>query len=331
MSESSRSSAVVVESFRPDDPGAGARLASVELHRPEPGWMPVTVEAASLNHHDVWSCRGVGLRESQLPMVLGTDATGTLEDGTPVIVHGVVTSPTWRGDETLDPTRSLLSERYPGTLAERVWVPEGNVVARPAGLSAHEAACLPTAYLTAYRLLFTAAGLRPGQSVLVQGAGGGVATACILLARAAGLRVLVTSRSESRAERARELGAHVAVESGARLPHLVDAVIETVGKATWSHSLRSLVPGGVVAVAGATTGPDADADLNRVFFKGLRVVGSTMGTRVELERLVSLLVATGVRPLVDRVVPLAGVPGSDGALAALAAGEVIGKVVVDVA
>lgn len=318
--------AVVVDSFHPSDPVAGAVVTEVDLPQPEPGWVPVTLEAAALNHHDLWSLRGVGLRESQLPMVLGTDATGRLEDGSAVIVHAVITSPNWRGEETLDPARSLLSERYPGTLAQQVWVPAANVLPRPAGMSAHEAACLPTAYLTAYRLLFTAAGLRPGQSVLIQGAGGGVATACILLARAAGLRVLVTSRSPERAERARDLGAHVALGSGERLPHQVDAVIETVGKATWSHSLRSLVPGGVIAVAGATTGPDADADLNRVFFKELRVIGSTMGTRPELARLVALLEATGVRPLIDRTVDLDGVPA---ALAALSDGEVYGKVVVD--
>ncbi|WP_454294070.1 zinc-binding dehydrogenase [Salana multivorans] len=327
MSAPSSWRAVVASSFGPENPGAGAAVVDLDLSQPEPGWVPVTVEAASLNHHDVWSLKGVGLREAQLPMVLGTDASGTLDDGTPVLVHAVITSPTWRGDETLDPTRSLLSERYPGTLAQRVWVPAGNVVPRPEELSARDAACLPTAYLTAYRLLFTAAGLRPGQSVLVQGAGGGVATACILLARAAGLRVLVTSRSPERAERARELGAHLTLGTGERLPHQVDAVIETVGKATWSHSLRSLVPGGVIAVAGATTGPDADADLNRVFFKGLRVVGTTMGTRPELERLVAFLLATGVRPLVDRTVALDDAPA---ALSALANGEVYGKVVVEV-
>lgn len=326
--EPSRVRAVVVGSFHPDDPAAGAGVVELALPRPEPGWIPVRVQAASLNHHDLWSLRGTGLRESQLPMVLGTDATGTLEDGTPVIVHAVITAPTWRGDETLDPRRTLLSERYPGTLAQRVWVPPGNVIPRPGALSAREGACLPTAYLTAYRLLFTAAGLRPGQSVLIQGAGGGVSSACVVLARAAGLRVLVTSRSPERAERARDHGAHVTLGTGERLPHQVDAVIETVGKATWSHSLRSLVPGGVVAVAGATTGPDADADLNRVFFKGLRVVGSTMGTRPELERLVGLLIATGVRPVIDRAVDLEEAPG---ALGALAAGEVFGKVVVDVA
>ncbi len=131
MSAPSSWRAVVASSFGPENPGAGAAVVDLDLSQPEPGWVPVTVEAASLNHHDVWSLKGVGLREAQLPMVLGTDASGTLDDGTPVLVHAVITSPTWRGDETLDPTRSLLSERYPGTLAQRVWVPAGNVVPRP--------------------------------------------------------------------------------------------------------------------------------------------------------------------------------------------------------
>src|SRR5699024_3016868 len=187
---------------------------------------------------DLWSLRGVGLPADRLPMILGTDASGVDPDGNEVIVHSVIAAPDWRGDETLDPSRSLLSEVYPGTLAETVWVPPANLIARPDFLSAAEAAALPTAYLTAYRLLFTAADLRPGQSVLIQGAGGGVATAAVLLARAAGLRVWVTSRDEGRGRRAVDLGAHDAFETGTRLPGRVDAVIETVGEATWNHSLK---------------------------------------------------------------------------------------------
>lgn len=309
------------------DPTAGAQVCEVPSLAPVAGWIRVRVEAASLNHHDLWSLRGVGLRADALPMTLGTDATGTLEDGSPVLVHAVIGDPLWREDETLDPKRTLLSELYPGTLAQEVWVPAGNVVPRHPDLSIDEAACLPTAYLTAYRLLFSAAVLRPGQSVLIQGAGGGVATASILLARAAGLRVLVTSRSQAKAARAAELGAHAVFGDGERIGEQVDAVIETVGEATWAHSLRSLRPGGVIAVAGATSGAAADADLNRMFFKGLRVVGSTMGTRSELARVQAMMVATGVRPIIDRVVDL---DGAANALGALDRGEVQGKVVVRV-
>jgi NADPH:quinone reductase-like Zn-dependent oxidoreductase len=169
-----------------DDPLSGLRIEE----RPDPevpaGWTVVTVKAASLNHHDLWSLRGVGLPEDRLPMILGCDAAGLDEDGNEVVVHSVISDPDWRGDETIDPKRSLLSERHQGTLAERVAVPRRNVLPKPPELSFEEAACLPTAWLTAYRMLFTRAGVEPGMTVLIQGAGGGVATAAITLASAAG-------------------------------------------------------------------------------------------------------------------------------------------------
>ena len=297
--------------------------------RPDPvapeGWTTITVKAASLNHHDLWSLRGVGLREDALPMILGCDAAGLDEDGNEVVVHAVVSDPSWTGDETLDPRRSLLSERYQGTLADRVVVPKRNVVPKPASLSFEEAACLPTAWLTAYRMLFTQGALKAGDTVLVQGAGGGVATALITLARAGGLRVLVTSRDEAKRTKALELGAHEAFESGARLPVKVDAVMETVGKATWGHSIRALRPGGRIVISGTTSGADvADAELTRIFFLQLSVIGSTMGTRGELAGLVNLLDGTGARPLIDRVLPME--EARDG-FAAMAAGDVFGKIV----
>jgi NADPH:quinone reductase-like Zn-dependent oxidoreductase len=317
--------AVYAESFSSDDPLSGLVVGE----RPEPevpdGWTTVTVRAAALNHHDLWSLKGVGLREESLPMILGCDAAGLDEDGHEVVVHAVVSDPSWHGDETLDPKRSLLSERYQGTFADRVAVPRGNVVPKPASLSFEEAACLPTAWLTAYRMLFTQGELKAGDTVLVQGAGGGVATALITLGRAAGLRVLATSRDEAKRARAREIGAHEVFESGQRLPMKVDAVMETVGRATWSHSIRSLRPGGRIVISGATSGPQLDdAEITRIFFLQLRVVGSTMGTRQELAGLVSLLDATGARPLVDRVLPMT--EARDG-FAAMAEGDLFGKVV----
>lgn len=317
--------AVYADSFSNDDPLAGLVVGE----RPDPvvpeGWVRVHVKAASLNHHDLWSLRGVGLRQESLPMILGCDAAGLDDDGNEVIVHAVISSPEWSGDETLDPGRSLLSERYQGTFADQVVVPRRNVVAKPTELSFAEAACLPTAWLTAYRMLFVQGALKAGDTVLVQGAGGGVATALIVLARAGGLRVLVTSRDQSKRDRALELGAHEAFESGARHPVRVDAVMETVGRATWSHSVKSLRPGGKIVISGTTSGPDLDnAELTRIFFLQLQVIGSTMGTRSELAALVNMLAATGVRPLIDRTLPM--VQARDG-FAAMAAGDLFGKVV----
>jgi NADPH:quinone reductase-like Zn-dependent oxidoreductase len=295
--------AITATAITPDDPLAGLTLGDHPEPSPPDGWEVVEVRAAALNHHDVWTLRGVGIDADRLPIVLGCDAAGVTADGREVIVHAVVATPDG-GDETLARDFSILSERYDGTFADRVAVPSRNLVPKPASMSFEEAACLPVAYLTAYRMLFTRGELRPGDRVLVQGAGGGVATASILLARAAGLHVTVTSRDEAKLERALELGAHVGVAAGERLPGRVDAVMETVGEATWSHSLRALEPGGVVVVSGATSGPNPPADLARVFYRQLRVVGSTMGTRDELVRLSRLLDATGVRPLIDDVLPL---------------------------
>lgn len=309
--------------FDRDDPLQGLRLGE----HPEPdvpeGWVVVDVRATSVNHHDLWSLQGVGLSADRLPMILGCDAAGVDPDGNEVIVHGVIADPGF-ADETMDPRRTLLSEKHQGTFAQRVAVPRRNLVPKPAELTWAQAACLPTAWLTAYRMLFTRSGLRPGQRVLVQGAGGGVATALVMLARQAGLEVWVTSRDEARGARAVELGAHRAFASGERLPEQVDAVMETVGAATWGHSLRAVKPGGSVVISGATSGAMPPADLARIFFRQVSVVGSTMGTRDELASLVSMCVATGLRPLVDRELPLTA---ADEALALLRAGEVFGKVV----
>ena len=307
-----------------DDPLSGLELGE----RPEPevpdGWTTVEVRAASLNHHDLWSLRGVGLAEERLPMTLGSDAAGVDAEGNEVVVHAVVSSPDWRGDETLDPRRSLLSEVHQGTLAQRVAVPARNVLPKPPELSFEEAACLPTAWLTAYRMLFTRGQVAPGSTVLIQGAGGGVATALVVLGHAAGIRVWVTSRSQDKRDRALALGADQAFESGARLPERVDAVMETVGEATWAHSVRSLRPGGRIVVSGATSGPAPSAELTRTFFLQLEVLGSTMGTRDELERLLRLCVEKDVRPVIHETMALRDARAG---FEAMAGGELSGKVV----
>ena len=183
--------AAFVATPAPEDP-----LSVLEVgDRPEPeapeGWTTVQVKAVSLNHHDLFSLQGIGLPAERMPMILGTDAAGLDEDGNEVVVHGVVASPGWTGDETLDPKRTLFSELHQGTMAEQVAVPRRNLLPKPAELSFAEAACLPTAWLTAYRMLFVRSGLRPGSTILVQGASGGVATALIRMCAVTGVRPII--------------------------------------------------------------------------------------------------------------------------------------------
>jgi NADPH:quinone reductase-like Zn-dependent oxidoreductase len=316
--------AAYASAFSREDPLSGLVVGE----RPEPeladGWTTITVRAAALNHHDLWSLRGVGLAESALPMILGCDAAGVDAQGNEVVVHAVISSPSWRGDETFDPRRSLLSERHPGTLAEQVAVPTRNVVPKPPELSFAQAACLPTAWLTAYRMLFTRGEVVPGMTVLVQGAGGGVATALIALGAAAGARMWATSRTEDKRAQALTLGAEQVFESGARLPERVDAVMETVGEATWGHSVRACKPGGRIVISGATSGDAPPAELTRIFFLQQMVVGSTMGTRDELDRLIAFCVARDVRPQIHATMALSD--AREG-FAQMLAGDVVGKIV----
>jgi NADPH:quinone reductase-like Zn-dependent oxidoreductase len=316
--------AVYAEAINREDPLAGLRIDDRPDPEPPDGWTTVTVKAASLNHHDLWSLRGVGLSEDRLPMILGCDAAGLDEDGNEVIVHAVISDPAWHGDETLDPRRSLLSERYQGSFAEKVAVPRWNLLPKPKELSFEEAACLPTAWLTAYRMLFSRGRIPPGATILVQGATGGVATALTVLGSAAGIRVWVTGRSEEKRARALALGADQAFEPGARLPERVDAVMETIGQATWAHSIRSLKPGGTIVISGATTGDAPPAELTRIFFLQLSVIGSTMGTREELDRLMRLCVDKGVRPVIHSTMPLREARHG---FEAMLGGETVGKIV----
>jgi NADPH:quinone reductase-like Zn-dependent oxidoreductase len=316
--------AVYAKGINADDPLSGLEIGERPDPEPKDGWTTVQVKAAALNHHDLWSLKGVGLSEDALPMILGCDAAGIDENGDEVVVHSVITSDSWRGDETFDPRRSLLSERHQGALAEKVAVPKRNLIPKPPLLSFEHATCLPTAWLTAYRMLFTRGRVVPGQTVLVQGAGGGVATALTVLGSAAGVRVWVTSRSEQKRAEALQLGADQAFESGNRLPERVDAVMETVGKATWAHSIRSLKPGGTLVVSGATSGEAPPAELTRVFFLQLSVVGSTMGTRDELERLIRFCLERDIRPAIHATMPLADArPGFQ----AMLEGDIVGKIV----
>jgi NADPH:quinone reductase-like Zn-dependent oxidoreductase len=311
--------AAYAKAFNDADP-----LAALEVgDRPEPeapdGWAAVEVRASSLNHHDLWSLQGVGLRAEQLPMILGCDAAGIGPGGEEVVVYPVVPSPK-------DPRGfTLLSEGLQGTLAERVAVPRENLVPKPAGLTFADVACLPTAWLTAYRMLTTKGRVEEAEAVLVQGAGGGVATAAVSLAVAMGKRVYATSRDPGKRERIAALGA-TALEPGARLPERVGVVIETVGEATFDHSQKSSAAGARIVVSGATAGYQPTLNLRRVFALQLEILGTSMGTPEELAALLKLMDARGVRPIVDSTFGFSEV---EAAFAKLQAGDVFGKIVID--
>lgn len=332
------------------DPLANLCVGVVDPPSLPPEWVLVRVEAAALNQHDLWTLRGVSSHPVVPPIILGTDGAGTVVEvgpdcppstpppGTRVVVYPVFgcggCPACGDGEELLCNDLSLLSEAgRPGTLAELLAVPATHVLRLPDGVDTVAAACLPTAYATAYRMLFTRGGASAGSTVLVHGASGGVATAAILLARAAGVRVVATSRDPEKRAAAERLGAVALAPVRESLDAIadltggrgVDVVVETVGEATWELSLRACRAGGTVAVAGATTGGDPPARLRRIFWRQLSVVGVTMGTRVELRRLLGLVDAGVLRPLVDSVHPLAEAAG---AFARLAAAEQLGKVVV---
>ncbi|MET7422795.1 zinc-binding dehydrogenase [Dactylosporangium sp. NPDC005555] len=282
------------------DPVAAIQVGELDTPAVPDGWVRVDVRAGALNMHDLWTLRGVTRRPHTGPHVLGSDAAGVAE-GRDVVVYPVL--PTSDGRAVAHAT--LLPDAGHGVLAEHIAVPAGHVVARPEHLDWAEAASLPTAWLTAYRMLFTKAALAPGQVVLVQGAGGGVATAAVSLAAAAGATVIVTSRSAEKRERALALGAAAALETGARTPQPADVVIETVGAATFEHSTRSTRVGGTIVVCGGTSGFTASLDLTRLFAREITVHGSTMGSLEEFRALLGFVTEHRLRPAVDSTVDLA--------------------------
>ena len=318
------------------DPLAALAVGDLPEPEPRPFWSTVSVKAVTVNHHDIWSLRGVGLRAEQTPMILGTDAAGILDEDMPgrggLKAGSEVVLYTFVGTDGAGVApgerRTILSEKYPGTMAERVAVPSANVFAKPVNLDFAEAAALGTSWLTAYALVFTSANVKPGDTILVQGAGGGVSTAAIQLAHTAGLEVFVTSRSETKRERALALGADAAFESGARLPRKVDAVIESVGAAPWSQSVKSVRPGGTIAICGATTGDQPVAELTRDFFQDIRVQGNTMGSRDDFARLLRFVEHADLHPAVDST--FAGLDAAPDAFRRVIGGDAFGKVAITV-
>lgn len=320
--------AAVATSQNHDNPLAGLHLQDVPEPEVPPGWAKVRLVTASLNPHDVWTLRGVGHPTERIPMILGCDGAGYTDDGKPVIIYPVVADAArGMGDMTMDPQRSIISELYNGTFADYIVVPESSLVPKPEWLSFEEAAAMGIAWGTAYRMLFSRAGLKAGDRVLVQGASGGVASAAISLAKAAGATVYATARDERKRQFALDIGADAAFEPGARLPERVDIVVETVGEATWSHSLKSLRPGGTVVICGATSGPNANADLNRVFYQQLSIIGSTTCTLAEFYKCLRVMEESGARPVIDHSVTLENIHQG---FEALISGDNLGKIVVQI-
>jgi NADPH:quinone reductase-like Zn-dependent oxidoreductase len=307
-----------------DDPLAA--LVTGDLPEPEvpENWVRVKVAAASLNWHDLWTLRGVGLHSESYPLIMGVDGAGTLDDGSEVIIYPVMGDPDWKWDETLDPKRHVFSEEYPGTFTDYIDVPRRNIIPKPQSLSMVSAAVLGTAWLTAYRMLFTKSGLLPGQTMLIQGASGGMNTALIQLGRAAGMQVWVTGRSKEKRALAERLGAHRTFESGGELPHLVDAVFDNVGEATWKHSMHAVRRGGTIVVSGRTSGANPGADLSRLFVEQISVVGTTMGTLEEMRNLVQFVANTGIKPEIGSVLPM---ERADEGFRAMWEGKTSGKIV----
>jgi len=318
--------AVYADHAEVDNPLLGLRIGE----QPEPevpeGWVRVRVSHASLNRHDLFTLRGITAHPEgiRFPIILGNDGAGTLEDGIPVVIYPVMGSDDWRGDETLDPGWDILSEFVPGTFADYVAVPKRNVITLPEGISALDASVLGTAWLTAYRALFTKSGLRPGDTLLVQGASGGMATALIQLGRAAGFEVWATSRSAEGRELAERLGAHRTFSPSDKLPRKTQAVVDNVGAQSWEQSIASVARGGTVVITGRTTGGEVKLSLLPIIADQITVCGSIMGTLQDMKNMIDFLAGSGIKPEVGCVLPM---ERAEEAFRAMWDGETHGKTV----
>src|ERR1700730_3984099 len=250
--------AVYATHAEPDNPLAALMIGERSEPNVPEGWTRVKITHASLNRHDLFTLRGITAHSEgiKFPMILGNDGAGTLDDGTPVVIYPVMGSDEWRDNETLDPKWHILSEFLDGTFADYVTVPRRNALTIPEGLTPIEASVLGTAWLTAYRVLFVKSDLKPGQTLLVQGASGGMSTALIQMGRAAGFEVWTTSRNRAGRALAERLGAHRTFDANELLPRKVQAVISSVGTASWDHSLASGARGGRILAVGTTTRMD---------------------------------------------------------------------------
>ena len=288
----------------PSDPLSSILITSRPQANPPSGWVKVKIAAASLNYHDIFTLCGHGQHPLKFPRILGCEGAGILEDGSRVVLYPGMGDADWKEDETLDPSRHVLSEITDGTLAEYVIVPTRNSVLIPEEMSFETAAVLGVAWLTAYRMLFTKSGLRAGQTMLVQGSSGGVSTALIQLGTAAGMRVWCTGRTPQKKTLGLRLGAEKAFEANEELPEKVDAVFDTSGEVTWAHTMASVKTGGTVVTCGGHSGRGVLIDITKVFVQQIDIRGSYLGTLEEFKDLISLVVAKDIKPHVGLVVPL---------------------------
>jgi NADPH:quinone reductase-like Zn-dependent oxidoreductase len=296
----------VVKAVRIHEDGGPEVLRYEDAPDPERGAGEVLVRlrAAALNHLDLWLRKG--LPSVPKPRILGADGAGELENGERVVINPGIEEP--------DGTIEIVGETMDGTHAELVAVPERNVYPIPEGLSFEEAAAFPLVFETAYRMLVTKAGLQAGEWVLCWGIGSGIATAALQIAKALGANVVATSSTNEKLAQATELGADVTVnhENDDVVAAVKEAsgrganvVVEHVGQATWERSLNAAAPAGRITVCGATSGPNPPAALHRIWWKQLTIYGSTMGTKEDFEGAYDLIASGRVKPVVDRVFPLA--------------------------
>ena len=317
-----------MKAIRIHEDGGPEVLRYEDVPDPEPGAGDVLIElrAASLNHLDVWIRKG--LPSVPKPRILGADGAGVVAGTSErVVINPAILS---------NGKMHIVGETMDGTHAELIAIPRAFVHPIPEGLSFEEAAAFPLVFVTAYRMLVPRARVQPGEWVLVWGIGGGVATAALAIAKAMGAHVVVTSSSDAKLERAWELGADATINHGsedvvARVKEITGGgahvVVDDVGEATWKRTLDAARVEGRIVVCGATTGPNPPAMLHRVWWKQLSILGSSMGTPEDFQQVYDLVAAGTIRPIVDRVFPLAD---ARAAHERLEAGEQLGKIVLSI-
>lgn len=321
-----------------------------ELPPTPPGYAQIRVEATALNHMDLWVGKGLPGADLDYPRISGCDVCGVVESVAPDVDSSWVgkrvmmnaatplrhkTRPDEPTAASLAPSYHLIGEQIHGAHRERFHAPVTNLVHVP-DADPKQAAAFGLTFLTAYSMMFTKAGLKPGQTVLVTGIGGGVALAALALAKWHGCFVCVTSRHQWKLDRAMELGADAAaLDTGedwsrearsATAKRGFDLAVDSAGKATHLNCIKSLARGGAYVTPGCTSGPDATTDLARIFWNQLRIFGSTMGTNDEFREVVALFRAGLLAPVIDSVYPWA--EAAD-AWARLESAEQFGKVVID--